>query len=405
MTEADATTFPTVDPVGPALGGLDLPGARVIADVVAPGAADADARGVDRHVIDALAAAGLLGDALAPVARQRELSEQIAGTDASTWFCWVQHQTPLRTLEGSVAGLVEGAPPVLTAELLPRLRSGDALAAVAFAHVRRPGPPDPVAVRVAGGWRLTGTLDWVTSWDIADVVMVMAQGAGAHGDRLVCAYLPAGRSAERTPGVTVGPPLELLAMSGTHTRPVRLVEVFVPDDRVGAVLDRDAWLAVDGVRTADANPSAFGVARGAVAELAVLADRRSDDGMRELAQALADECRAVRARAYALADAEGPVGERLEARAASLDLVVRAAQSVVVARAGAAMRRGQSAERRLREAMFLQVQAQTRATRDASMALLAARSRAGESSSAGARMMTGSESAAPTAFSAWRRQE
>jgi hypothetical protein len=46
---------------------------------------------------------------------------------------------------------------------------------------------------------------------------------------------------------------------------------------------------------------------------------------------------------------------------------------VVIARSGAAMRRGCSAERRLRESMFLQVQAQTAATRRASLALLRTR--------------------------------
>ena len=197
---------------------------------------------------------------------------------------------------------MSGAPAVLTDDLLPGMRTGRVLSAVAFAHVRRPGAPNPVATRVPGGWRLDGVLDWVTSWDIADVVMVMAQGSGADADRLVCCYLPAGASPERTPGVTPGPVLELLAMSGTHTRPVRLEGVHVPDERVGAVLDRAAWLAADGVRTADASPSAFGVARGAIAELHLLAESRDDDTMRGLVASLVHECRAVRAAAYAAAD-------------------------------------------------------------------------------------------------------
>ena len=171
--------------------------------------------------------------------RSASSAELLAGSDATTWFTWVQHQTPLRILEGSADGLVSGAPAGLTDDLLPRMRTGRALSAVAFAHVRRPGSPNPVATRIPGGWRLDGVLDWVTSWDIADVVMVMAQGSGADADRLVCCYLPAGAAPDRTPGVTPGPVLELLAMSGTHTRPVRLEGVHVPDERVGAVLDRD----------------------------------------------------------------------------------------------------------------------------------------------------------------------
>ena len=51
-------------------------------------------------------------------------------------------------------------------------------------------------------------------------------------------------------------------------------------------------------------------------------------------------------------------------------MTVEAATAVVTARAGAAMYSGCSAERRVREAMFLQVQAQTARTREASLALL-----------------------------------
>lgn len=297
--------FPGLDLVG-AAAGTTVPGSGVIADLVAPGAADADANGVPRSTVDALAAAGLLGDQLTGQ-QLRETAELLAGTDASTWFCWVQHQTPLRTLAGQAPGQVEPGSAALRADLLPDLRSGRRLAAVAFAHLRRPGPVNPVATRVDGGWVLDGTLDWVTSWDIADVVLVMA--ADAARDRVVCAYLPAGRGGQ-TRGLTVGEPLRLLAMAGTHTRPIRLESVRVDDDQVGAVLDLTAW-----------------------------------------------------------SDADVPA--RLAARARSLDLAMRAAQSAVVIRAGAAMRAGCSAERRLREAAFLLVQAQTAATRAASLRLLA----------------------------------
>jgi hypothetical protein len=162
-------------------------------------------------------------------------------------------------------------------------------------------------------------------------------------------------------------------MSGTHTRPVRLDGVHVPDRRVGAVLDRAAWLAADAVRTSDANPSAFGVARAAIAELHVLAEDRADETIRALVASLVHECRTVRADAYEAADAGAGVADRLALRAAALDLAARAAISVVIARSGAAMRRGSSAERRLREAMFLQVQAQTAATRQASLVLMRTR--------------------------------
>jgi hypothetical protein len=166
-------------------------------------------------------------------------------------------------------------------------------------------------------------------------------------------------------------------MSGTHTRPVTLDGVVVPDTSIGAVVDRSDWLAADAIRTADANPAAFGVARGALAELQSIADRRADVLIAGTVAALVRECRDVRTRAYALMDEGGARPERLALRARSLDLAVQATTAVVVARAGAAMRRGQATERRAREAMFLLVQAQTADTRAASLALLADRAPSG----------------------------
>ena len=359
-----------MDLVGPS-SGVEAVLPTALADRLARDAEAVDVSGVARLMIDDLAQAGLLGTAL-PAPQQRELAESIAMADASTWFCWVQHQTPLRTLVGDGPAVLSPASDELQADLLPGLQDGSLLAAVAFAHVRRPGTPNPVATRVDGGWRLNGHLDWVTSWDIADVVMVMAQGSGTDAGTFVCAFLPAGHSPTMTFGVEAGPVLDLLAMGGTHTRPVELDDVYVADDRV-VLLDREAWLAHDATKTVDVNPATFGIARGAIAELAQLAEQRNDEGMRSLARALADKCILLRSTAYAAMDNDDDLSERLRLRAESLALMADAALSVITARAGASMQRGHSAERRLREAMFLQVQAQTATTRAASLDLLRAR--------------------------------
>lgn len=375
--------FPATDPVGP---GHDLPdAAALIAAEVAPHAAASESAGVPRATLDRLAEAGLLGTPLLTASAQREVGELLAGSDASTWFCWVQHQTPLRVLAAARSDDAAPHADALARDLLPGLRSGRLLAAVAFAHLRRPGAPNPSATRVAGGWRLDGTLDWVTSWDIADIVLVLARGTGPDAGRIVAAYLPAGRG-EPWPGVAAGPVLSLLAMSGTHTRPVTLDAALVPDERVAAVLDREAWLREDAVTSSATSPGAFGVTRGALADLWRLGRERSDGRLEELADALVDEARAVRRQAYAAADAAlddlhetdpALVAHRLRLRAEALDLAVRATTATVVASAGAAMRAGSPAGRRAREALFLQVQAQTAAGRDEAVAELLRRSIAG----------------------------
>jgi alkylation response protein AidB-like acyl-CoA dehydrogenase len=348
--------------------------AAVISTAVAPGAELVDRGGVKREAIDALATAGFLGTPLERAA-QRELAELISAADASTWFCWVQHQSPLRSLAQAVP--TDRAPFVedLKSRWLGGMESGRFLAAVAFAHLRRAGAPNPVATRVAGGWVLNGTLDWVTSWDIADVVMVMARGTADDAGNVITCFLPAGRSAVLQKGLEVGEPLRLLAMSGTHTRPITLRDFVVPDESVAAVEDLHGWLAADSVRSADANPAAFGVTRGALSELHELATERGDAVILEAVEQLAEQCRDIRRAAYDLADRadEANSPERLDLRAASLDLVVRATTAVVIARAGAGVRSGMSAERRVREAMFLQVQAQTADSRRAGLKRLAGR--------------------------------
>ena len=60
----------------------------------------------------------------------------------------------------------------------------------------------PIAERVRGGWSITGTLDWVTSWDIADVMLLMVRGAGDYADSIICMYLAAGRDPAISRGST-----------------------------------------------------------------------------------------------------------------------------------------------------------------------------------------------------------
>lgn len=335
-------------------------------------AAESDAYGIDRSQIDDLARVGLLGDALQPVSHQREAAERIAMADASVWFCWAQHQTPLKTLESAEAG--DHAPLVdeIKGRWLRGLKDGSYLGSVAFAHLRRPGPPNPVAERVHGGWSITGTLDWVTSWDIADVMLLMVRGSGDYANKIICCYLAAGRDPAYLSGLHVQEPLKLLAMSGTHTRPMTLDGVKVPDTNVAAMLNFDEWVTADAKKTIDVNPATFGIIRGAIAELMDVAIKRVDDQMVDLAEQLADEARQLRRSAYEAIDEQMDDDLRVGLRAQALQMAVAASTAVITARAGAAMLTGCSAERRLREAMFLQVQAQTARTRAASLALLAA---------------------------------
>ena len=195
----------------------------------------------------------------------------------------------------------------------------------------------------------------------------------ASGDRVVGLLLPAGVSGEALPsGIRLGEPLKLLAMGGTHTRPLRLDGAVLPDSQVLFVDDFNRWSEADAATVCRVSPVVFGCIRGALADLQEVASRHDDARALALAADLARQCRRLRREAYGLIDVDppdsGPLRQRHgQLRAQSLDLAMRAAQAAVIAHAGAAMYSGCQAERRLREASFLLVQAQTADSRRASL--------------------------------------
>jgi hypothetical protein len=142
----------------------------------------------DPHTADAGPAAtliGVVGDALAPTdqdryQRQPLMDLDIAGPDglalagahepllsaiAAAAANTDRHGVPRRWFDAMAAAGLLGSPltpPALQDRWLEPVACGQALAGVAFAHLRRAGAPNP----------LDGRLDWITSWDIADLVLL-----------------------------------------------------------------------------------------------------------------------------------------------------------------------------------------------------------------------------------------
>ena len=342
--------------------------ARRLADaLIRPHAEQVDRTVVPRSHLDAWADAGLLGlagprsagGAEAAPSMVREVTEVLAAACGSTWFVATQHATPLASVGAS--GHIE-----LRDRLLPALCSGQLLSGVAIAHLRRPGPPAVSAVRTPSGWRFDGSVAWVTSWGICDVVLL----AGVSPDAEVVTVIVPAREAQ---GLTASEPLPLAAMGATRTVSVELRGFAVDEADVVDVGDLGAWLAVDAAKTANAGPHLFGLHRECVARLLETASRRDDATAAALAQQLAQEGQRLRRVAYALIDEVPPgeaIADRLAVRAAALDLVVRSATALVVATGGSAMTLGAPAQRLLREAAFYLVQGQTGPVREATMQLL-----------------------------------
>jgi alkylation response protein AidB-like acyl-CoA dehydrogenase len=328
---------------------------RLGAELLRPQAEHVDVHGVPRSHLDTLAATGLMDLSSLPTTVQRAVAEELAAADASTWFVWTQHHTPVRTVARSDNAL-------MTDHWLPRLRRGETLAGVAFTHLRRPGPPAVRATRDgASGWVLDGDIAWLTSWGIADVFLVGAQ----HEDDVVWLLLPLTELA----GVEQRP-LTLAAMQGTSTVGVSLHGVRCGDDDVVLVEPLAQWRAVDAGRVIDVSPAVFGVS----AECA----RRLRERDADLAAAIDGRAEELRAEAYRLADTAdaGDVQRRLEVRAAAHLLALDASAALVASGAGRAMLLDHAAQRLARTALFLFVQGQTPDVRQAQLDAVSDRLRA-----------------------------
>jgi alkylation response protein AidB-like acyl-CoA dehydrogenase len=318
---------------------------RLGEELLAPAAEATDqAPVVPRSHLEALAGAGLMGlyrPPAAPPAVVREVYEALAGACGVTFFVWVQHHAPVRML-------VASANDALRERYLDDLCAGRLLGGVAFAYLRRPGPPAVVATPAAGGYRIDGEAPWVTSWGLAGVFAVAAR----LEDQVVWALVDGSH-----PALVASPPLTLAAMGASSTVRLAFDGLFVPEADVLSVGPLAGWQAEDRVVTAQPNPAVFGIAGTCIRLL----------GETVLAAEL-DECRR---RSYALADAgERDVDAMVEAKAQSLDLAARAATALVVATGGKAMSTGNPAQRLLREAAFFTIQAQTPALRRATLAQL-----------------------------------
>ena len=330
-----------------------------LAQALAAEAARLEREGVERGLLDRMAAAGLLAVSGPPAlggawpAEQRRVAELLAGASPDAWFVWFQHGPVVRMLKASDnAALAE--------RWLPALCAGRELGGVAWSHLRTP-TPTVHATRVDGGWSLSGTQPWCTGWGLTDVVLV---GALVPGTDEVVFGLVRPRT---SPGLASTGELRLAAMAGTSTHALRLTDVRLPDEDVVLRAARGPWSDGDRALNANVQPSTFGIA---LAALDLLEPRAP-----ETAAVLRARVLDVRAQAYRLLD-EVETGEALEQRlglrAQALLLGVECCTAVLTARGGQGMDLDEPAQRLLRAAAFQVVHSQAAHVRTATLDALAA---------------------------------
>jgi len=255
--------------------------AREVADrVLAPRAAARDASGeFPVAELRELGGLGLLGIAV---------PEELGGSGASAVAYSLAMQELARgdasvavatSVTNMVAELIAKRGSAALAEAwVPRLVSGE-LVCGAFALSEPDAGSDPaamrsVATRVAGGWEISGTKQWITSGDRAGCIVVWAQTDPDAGHKGITAFVLSGQAR----GITVARLEDKLGLHGSSTAQLAFDRVQVGDDAVlgevggGFAL---AMMALDGGRIGIAS-QAIGIARGALdAALRYAGERRT----------------------------------------------------------------------------------------------------------------------------------
>lgn len=239
--------------------------------------------------------------------------------------------------------ILASGPPETRAVWLPPLATGANFTTVGISQLttsrRHLATPALTAVEDAGGWRLDGLCPWVTGADSSDTIVTGA--ATPDGGQMFFVV------ATTAAGLTVDPPLELLALSGSRTSVVRFTGV-----RPCAVLPPPA---AGGPRTGGLATTALAV--GATrASVAVITDEaRVRPLLTPIATGLEADAQRIWTRLHAAASTGIDPAARDALRADANSLVLRAAQAALAASKGAGFIAGHPVERLVRESLFFLV--------------------------------------------------
>lgn len=233
---------------------------------------------------------------------------------------------------------------------LPELIRGDAFATVGISHLttsrRHLGKPVLKATNDSDGhWRLNGFAPWVTGAPHADVVVVAAT---TDDGRELLAAVPA-----RSPGVTAGAGVPLLALSASCTDRLTLDDVRIEPEMVLAGPMHDVMSGGSGAGTGGLQTTtlAIGLAQAAADYLQQEAARRSD--LATVADSLGDQVKALRQQL--IEAAQGAACDPGQLRGDANGLVMRVTQAAMTAAKGAGFVEGHPVGRWCREALFFLV--------------------------------------------------
>jgi butyryl-CoA dehydrogenase len=284
--------------------------------------------------------------------------ERLAGACLTTTFILSQRESAFRRIRDS-------ADKELKRALLPALCRGEEFATVGLSQIttsRQHGKPSFSACLQGQSLVCNGTIPWVTGAERADHIVI---GAVLDNGEQIVAVLP-----RSLPGVTIGPPLPLMALEGSLTAEVRCQDV---------VLDRK-WLLAGpakqvmslgraGTGGLETSCLALGLAGAATAFLEREAQARPD--LRGTHEQLEKARLRLRQEMHNLAQGSCGSEDAAHLRAKANTLVLRATQAALTASKGTGFLRDHPAQRWARQALFFLVWSCPRPAADATLAYLA----------------------------------
>lgn len=268
--------------------------------------------------------------------------ERLAAGCLTTTFVWLQHHASIRAV--SLAG---GA---VAEDWLRPLCTGERRAGVAFAGLRRPGPPLITAERTEEGWALTGVAPWVTGWSRIGVMLVGARVPTMPGVPVLWLLVDAIESDR----VSVER-LRLEAVNASVTVSTTFDRAQVGDDRVVGIEPYASWQERDAAGLRTNGSLSLGLALRSAGLLGGSAGRAIETLVAE--------------RRHELDTVD--LRHLPRARAAAAELALAAASSLVIETGGRAVLLESIAQLLARQAIFLLVFGQTPAIKSEQLRLRA----------------------------------
>lgn len=268
--------------------------------------------------------------------------EQLAGACLTTCFLLSQREAAIRRL-------VDSGRETLCRSLLPALANGEQFATVGLSQLTTSRQHTAPALRVRetpAALILDGAIPWVTGACGAAHLVI---GATLTDGRQVLAVVPAD-----LPGVSIGPPLELMALQGSMTAEVHCEGVEVERQwLLAGPAERVMQSKRGGTGGLETSCLALGLANEAIRYLEQEAVSRPE--LLAPAEALRRQYQRLREQMQSLAGA-APVGDEVVVlRAHANRLVLGATQAALTAGKGAGFLRQHPAQRWARQALFFLV--------------------------------------------------